>query len=212
MIRFYSARLAGDETQLFRWSLSVETISAQLEGKSVAIVGNARALSNTEQGHAIDLEDIIVRLNSAPIPETRSHGSRTDWLAMSIPVQQALIDRRSPGIILWMTRKRKRLPWRIARDPRFFLNPRRDAIALSATLGASASTGALVIDLVRRSPARSITLYGFDFFASRSLSGSRSAEHVPHDFAAERRWIMKLASTDARIKIVSTTASVPNVL
>lgn len=205
MIGFYWARFNRKEAHLARWSLPKANLLKQIENKSVAIVGNARALSSTAQGPAIDGADIVIRLNSAPIPQSRSHGTRTDWLAMSTPVPQTVIDERAPSTILWMTRKRKRLPWRIARDPRFFLNPRYDASALTATLGSSASTGALVIDLVRRSRASAITLHGFDFFASKSMTGRRSAEHVPHDFAAEQRWIMALINTDFRMTIVSTT-------
>lgn len=41
-------------------------------------------------------------------------------------------------------------------------------------------------DLLARSTATKITLYGFDFFASLSLSGRRTSAQVPHNFQAER--------------------------
>lgn len=201
MIGFYWARLRRDEVALARYSLPEAEIMDRLNGKSVAIVGNARALAKTNQGDLIDAADIVIRINSAPMPGPGSHGAKTDWLAMSTPVPEQVIEARAPSVILWMTRKRKRLPWRIAKDPRFFLNPARNALILRAELGASGTTGAMVIDLCTRSKARSITLFGFDFFASKSLSGRRGAGQVPHDFNAERDWVQALAASDPRLTI-----------
>lgn len=202
MIGFHLARLTGDEAALTRHSLPEDDVLGRLAGKSVAIVGNARALARSRQGPEIDGADIIVRLNAAPLPSPQSHGTRTDWLAMSTPAPPAVIESQTPTLLLWMTRKRKRLPWRIARDPRFFLNPRDRGQTLARRLGSPATTGAMVIDLATRSEARRITLHGFDFFASKSLSGRRDATRVPHDFEAERDWVMSLAKADPRLKIV----------
>lgn len=202
MIGFYWARLRRDDAALQRYSLPEAEIMDRLSGKSVAIVGNARALARTNQGDQIDAADIVIRINSAPMPGPASHGAKTDWLAMSTPVSDEIIALRNPSVLLWMTRKRKRLPWRIANDPRFFLNPARNGLILRAELGASGTTGAMVIELCTRSKARSITLYGFDFFASKSLSGRREAAQVPHDFNAEKDWVTQRMAQDTRLKIV----------
>ena len=55
--------------------------------------------------------------------------------------------------------------------------------------------------LVLAAPVAGLTLYGFDFFASLSLSGSRSKADVPHDFAAEAAWFAARAEADARLRI-----------
>ncbi|MBS0565700.1 MAG: hypothetical protein JSR87_14890, partial [Proteobacteria bacterium] len=41
----------------------------------------------------------------------------------------------------------------------------------------------------------------FDFFASLSLTGSRSAAQVPHDFTAERAFVEALAARDGRVSL-----------
>jgi hypothetical protein len=57
--------------------------------------------------------------------------------------------------------------------------------------------------MLARSPATSVDLYGFDFFASMSLSGRRTAAQVPHDFAAERAFVEALMARDARFTLKS---------
>ena len=54
---------------------------------------------------------------------------------------------------------------------------------------------------VLRSDLARLDLYGFDFFASKSLSGSRSAEQVPHDFDAEAAWVEGLLQSDPRLHL-----------
>ena len=60
----------------------------------------------------------------------------------------------------------------------------------------------MLIDLCLRSELASLTLYGFDFFASLSLSGRRNAAQVPHDFAAEGAWVADLLRQDHRLTLI----------
>ena len=195
---FHIARLLRNEAKLQQLS---SPVIPSLAGKSVALVGNARSLSKSEFGEQIDDADVVIRINSAPIPDPRSHGSRTDWIAMSTPTRRALIAERAPSRLLWMTRKRKRLPYWLARDSRFFLNPVAAVEKLRQDMGSAPTTGAMVIDLLLRSEAASIDLYGFDFFSSLSLSGRRTAEQVPHDFSAEQKWVEQQMSLDPRLTL-----------
>lgn len=197
-LEFYIARALGKETLLQALS---HPLMSDLVGRGVALVGNARSLGQGSLGTVIDEADLVVRLNSAPMTSPGSHGTRTDWLACSTPLPEATLAARMPSRVLWMTRKRKRLPLSFARHPGFYLHPRRDAQTLAETLGAPPSTGLMVIDLLARSSAISIDLFGFDFFASLSLSGRRSAAQVPHDFAAERRFVEALVARDPRFHL-----------
>lgn len=201
MINFLFAKLRGDEAALARSSMPFADINNMLSGRSVAIVGNARALSNTQQGAQIDTADIVIRINSSPMPGPTSHGTRTDWIAMSTPITRSIIKTRAPKIYLWMTPKRRRIPWRLARRDGFFLYPQADSARLLDRLGNRPTTGLMIIDLVARSKAAAIHLHGFDFFASQSLSGSRTAEQVPHDFPSEKAYIDALITTDTRITL-----------
>ena len=95
-----------------------------------------------------------------------------------------------------MSPKRKRLDWQTATSPGFYLHPLADYRALKDRLGAPPTTGAMMIDLIARSRMARLDLHGFDFFASQSLSGRRSAADVPHDFNAEARWVAGLQRSD----------------
>ena len=198
---FHRARLTQDEGGLARHAIAQSALLEELAGKRVALVGNARALADGAQGAAIDGHDLVIRINRAPMPSPRSHGTRTDWLALGTPISDSDRARLSPQRTLWMPWKRRRLDRRTAEAAGFYLHPRTDIAALQARLGAKPTTGALVIDLLMRSDLAGLDLYGFDFFASRSLSGRRGAADVPHDFTAEAAWVAQVAAADPRLAL-----------
>ena len=200
-LSFYSARLMRDETALQSLSVPQGNLLADLEGKRVALIGNARSLAQTRHGTAIDAADVVIRINRAPMPAPESHGTRTDWLALAVRLADEDRDRLNPSRLLWMSPKRKRLGWRVASSPGFYLHPLPDYHALKDRLAAPPTTGAMLIDLLLRSSLASLTLYGFDFFASQSLSGRRTADQVPHDFGAEAAWVADLRRSDARLTL-----------
>ncbi|MGH1330380.1 MAG: glycosyltransferase family 29 protein [Paracoccaceae bacterium] len=183
-----------------RYAPQAEILGA-MAGKNIAIVGNARALSKSQQGAQIDRADLVVRINRAPMPSTASHGSRTDWLALATGLPDQERARIAPGRLLWMSHKRKRLRAWMAASAGFYLHPLADYRALAQSIGAPPTTGAMLIDLAAKSQAQSIALYGFDFFASLSLSGSRTAAQTPHDFSAEAAWANTLIAADPRLTL-----------
>ena len=87
----------------------------------------------------------------------------------------------------------------------FYLHPKTQWDAMAAILNAPPTTGAMLINLVAQSQASKIHLFGFDFFASMSLSGRRTAAQVPHDFAAEKRFVTALMETDDRVVLHGQT-------
>lgn len=200
-MRFHIARLTRDEAMLETLSVPRSDLLADLAGKSVALVGNARALAEGRQGAEIDAADLVARINLAPMPSPESHGSCTDWLGLAVRLPDKDRDRISPQRILWMSPKRKRLDWQTAKSGGFYLHPLPAYEALKHRLGAPPTTGAMMIDLLAGSDLASLSLYGFDFFASRSLSGRRSAAQVPHDFNAEAEWVQNLIAKDPRISL-----------
>ena len=184
------------------FSVSESDLVDGLAEQSVAIVGNARALSEAGFGAEIDNADIVIRINRAPMPTADSHGHRTDWLALATSLSRGEIDRIKPAKILWMSPKRKRLRNWMVQSSGFYLHPLSQYERLLQTLGSPPTTGLMVIDLVARSRARKVNIYGFDFFASQSLTGRRTAAQVPHDFAAESAWVEKLTGQDDRIELI----------
>ena len=202
--RFLMARTLRQEAPLVRLSTPQASLLATLQGKSVALVGNARSLADQTDGAAIDGADLVIRINRAPMPSALSHGSRTDWLALATSIGADDLDRIRPARLLWMSHKRKRLDWRIATSPGFYLHPLPDYQRLRDRLKAPPTTGLMMIDLLAASDLARLDLYGFDFFTSLSLTGSRTADQVPHDFAAERAFAEALAARDGRIMLPSS--------
>lgn len=188
------ARLEG------RYAPQAEILGAMV-GKKIAIVGNARALCNGQQGAQIDRADLVIRINRAPMPSAVSHGTRTDWLALATSLPDKDRTRIAPARLLWMSHKRKRLRAWMAASKGFYLHPLANYHALAHQIGAQPTTGAMIIDLAVKSQAHQIDLYGFDFFASQSLSGHRNAEQVPHDFKTEAAWVNALISADPRLTL-----------
>ena len=198
-LQFLLNRTLRREAALCALSVPQEALLASLAGKSVALVGNARALAETQHGAAIDAHDVVIRINRAPMPAPVSHGVRTDWLALATSLPAEDRARIGAARYLWMSHKRKRLDWATATSAGFYLHPLADYEAMKARLGAQPTTGAMLIALLARSRLSRLSLYGFDFFASLSLSGRRTAEKVPHDFAAEASFVQALVSKDNRI-------------
>lgn len=198
-IAFTLARLRRDEDRLAGLSVPQKAVLDDFAGRRVALVGNARGLADARLGDAIEAADIVIRINRAPRPFAHSHGRRTDMLALATSIDSETLDRLDPVRMLWMSHKRKRLPWKIASRPGFYLHPLADYMRLKEELGAPPTTGAMMIDLLHRSKAARIDLFGFDFFASLSLSGRRGADQVPHDFTSEAAWVHRLIAQDPRI-------------
>ena len=82
-LRFLWAKLTQNETALAQFGLTETELLRRLADKSVAVVGNARALGQTAHGAQIDSADIVIRINSAPMPDAKSHGQKTTWMAVS---------------------------------------------------------------------------------------------------------------------------------
>jgi hypothetical protein len=204
---FWISKLRRDEGRLATLSRPWSELERELDGKTIALLGNARSLSNASFGADIDALDLVIRLNGAPIASGASHGTRTDWIAMSIPIDAATLASRTPQRLLWMTPSRKRLPWRLASQPSFFFYPADMYRELRQELGSRPTTGLMVADLLRRSRAAQINLYGFDFFRSLSLTGRRTAEQVHHDFDKERDWVVALTKRDPRFRLHQVSAA-----
>jgi hypothetical protein len=185
--------------------LSRDDLLAKLDGKSVALVGNAHSLSEKELGAAIDAHDVVVRFNGALIPHIRSHGRRTDWVATGIPFTAGTARSRGVNTVLWLPPNRKNLSaWMVRRkDADLYLHAPERYEALGQEIGAERpSCGATMIDLVMSNPnVKKVSLYGFDFFATRSYSGDHTAQSTPHNFGNERAFVEKLMARDSRLTL-----------
>lgn len=163
-----------------------------IDGRSVAVVGNAAALLQSDLGARIDSCDCVVRMNLGLPVKAAAQGERTDVLAFS--TSKVVGDRwRGFGaaLHLWMSPK-GRGDLRPAPSPLTFYDL-EDWERLTAQLGARPSVGAMVLDILSRRNPANVSVFGYDF--KRSLTFYADAVHLgPHDFAAEEQFCMTLCA------------------
>ena len=162
---------------------------ASLDGRSVAIVGNAASLLSHRHGALIDGHDVVVRMNMGFPVDPAAQGTRFDLWCFSndratLQAPQGFVAPRA----VWMSPKfRDRRAGTV--DCCFY--PIADWQALHDRLGARPSVGAMTVDLVSRASPRQVTVIGFDFNRSKTFYETRTLPS-PHDFAAEERYITDL--------------------
>lgn len=193
----------------YRSKLEERQLDTYFEGKSVALVGNARSLAETDFGHLIDRNAIVLRLNAAPIPSSLSHGTRTDIVATSIVFPKKHFDRLGAEMIWWMTPAPMSLPSWMTRSSGFFLYPKSRHSALAAELLARPTTGLMVIDMLREFPCASVDIFGFDFFSSFSLSNSKAVLPAAHNFERERDYVLDLLARNPHFRLIPSVAAQP---
>ncbi len=178
------------------------TLLRRVEGKRVAVVGNATSLSEQDYGALIDSHDIVVRFNMMPIVSAQSHGVRTDWLATHRGLSRAFFEARGASTMIWLGDDLKLMPgWTILKAPTFVWLRRRDLSTLSQTLGAPPTAGVALIDLLARSSAAEISLFGFDFMRSGTLSTWRPTAAAEYDFDGEARYVRQLVQEVDRFTV-----------
>lgn len=174
-----------------------------VEGRSVAIVGNARSLLATDFGDAIERHDIVVRLNKGFVIEPDAQGQRTDMVGLTPELtEDETMTRFLPGHYLMLIPKMRhysfRRPETVART---LFYPWRWWLADRNMIGRRPSSGFMMISwLVRLGAAREIRLFGFDFGQSGTYYNPPDYR-TPHDFPKEGEIILGWEK-EGRIEIV----------
>jgi hypothetical protein len=207
LVRFVSrTKLAWRE--LAGKCVGKDELLSVVDGKSVALVGNARSLDHGDFGKQIDAHDIVVRFNRVPIVSRASHGYRTTWVATGVPISQQRMSALGASHVLWLSRYRRKIPSETAAVENLYLQPIKDIDSLAERSGVNRpTTGLAVVDLLSSSNARRVTLYGFDFYKSQSSSSHQTIETAPHQFDVEELFVSSLMQRDARFSVVSPSLS-----
>lgn len=167
----------------------IQELAALLNGKTVALVGNATALLDCNQGEQIDDHDVVVRMNRGLPVKHAAQGSKFDLWCFSTGawVRQEL--RTYPKVpSIWMSPKLRDVydgSFRCA----FYPPPRwktlRDAI------GARPSVGCMVLDLLTGFSPKTVGVFGFDFKRSGTFYEAR-LNQGPHDFISEENFTRRI--------------------
>jgi len=163
-------------------SEKLNLLGQNLEGKRIALVGNADSLL-TRPHPEIDEYDVVIRINRGVYVANESDriGKRTDILLVSGFEQDIDTFLSSVREVVWMTPlKRNSLTADQVKLLYFYPKPWWQEVA--DEIGARPSTGCMGIDLVSRYLLEGeLHLYGFDFWRSpTSYSGiNRPGPHSP---------------------------------
>lgn len=182
---------------------SDKILTNHVDGKSIAIIGNARSLFDAKYGNQIEQHDIIVRLNKGFVKNPDAQGHSTDFWGLTPELSEDEIDQFfAPRVILFLIPKLRHLhiykPENVAKlvfyARRYWLQDRN-------LIGRRPSSGFMTISyLLRLDVAKSITLYGFDFGATDTFYNP-SEYKTPHNYAREAEIILGWEN-EGRIKIM----------
>lgn len=168
-----------------------------LNGRSVAIVGNAQSLIGAGYGAEIDAHEIVVRMNRGVPEDPASQGARTDLLVFAKLAGVTNVWRKfNARAYMWMSPKGREdaelaIPPEMAPWLSYYDLERWQR--LQARLGARPSVGAMTIDHLDGQDARSVTIFGFDF--KRTKSVDEVVSHIgPHDYTQEQAYCLDRAA------------------
>ena len=167
----------------------LEALLQFLDGKSVAIVGNARSLLDHRYGARIDEHEIVTRMNIGFPIDPAAQGTRCDlWCFSGYRVMPSVPKGFDPYYRVWMSPKYRNLA---DHSVNCHFYPMSSWRRLQRQLGARPSVGAMTIDLISNAAPRQVTIVGFDFNRSKSFYEDRN-QPAQHDFAAEARCVKEV--------------------
>ena len=131
----------------------LEPIRQNIQGKRIAIVGNAESIFNEKNGKEIDKHDFIIRFNRGFIIRPECQGTKTDFLITACP----LTDLEISSYNAKYTANRS---GSYHSNCNFTIN-NEDRWIMANGLGVQPSTGFMAINICLYFGAKSIDLYGF---------------------------------------------------
>jgi len=193
---------------------SLEALRPLLDGRSVALVGNAGSLLQTSHGAAIETLDTVVRFNRGFVRTPEAQGRRTDIVAIACKMPFGEVREFGSPQILWLAAGPGLMSSSfLARAGSMAINPPSQWAAAGALLAdRRPSSGLLVLQLLRTHfrPA-SVSLFGFDWKRSPTYYEDPNDPRQgrgggPHGWDREEQ-VVRGWSEDGSITIVPSTDS-----
>ena len=173
-----------DKSYMFEYAKRIEKypellpIKDEIQGKRVAIVGNASSVFNCEYGSEIDNHDFIIRFNKGFITKPKCQGTKTSLLILAC----ALTEKEKDSFNSKYIANRSRSYINSFAD--FTINSRERAVMKNA-IGSQPSSGFMAINICLYFGAKSIDLYGFDWGNTKTFYNPEDYQ-TQHNYSKER--------------------------
>lgn len=159
----------------------LEPIRKEIEGKRIAIVGNASTIFEKQNGEKIDNHDFVIRFNRGFICDPKCQGSKTSLLILACPMNDYEAKSFKAKYIANRSKSYKNA------YANFTINNLQRAI-MKECLGSQPSSGFMAINICLYFKAAKVDLYGFDWI-SQSWPNDPKYQTL-HDYNKERGVIM----------------------
>ena len=179
---------------------SLRHLRPLIDGKVLAVVGNAESIFGSGVGPDIDACDTVLRFNLGFVRQPEDQGSRSDIVGVSGRLSPESIFAGFPGArVWWLTARREMMrSGFLRRVDEIAIMPRESYARLRRGLGSNPSSGliALVALLEVFTPAK-VLVFGFDWKQSPTFY---TAKIGPHNWQGEREMVARLAA-EGRVEL-----------
>lgn len=182
-------------------SRSIAEVQEFCKGKRICLIGNADSVLKRKR--KIDSFDVIGRMNRGmPRGKEEFIGSRTDILFLSTGMSgENILRSYNPRFVIWMTVCRRLAdPWVLKNA---IQNPRKDWKRLYGQLSINPTTGLLALYfMLKRIDFKSLTIYGFDFFTTKTWYNTKVDSGQKHSGKKEKKLILKMIAERPNVKLI----------
>jgi Glycosyltransferase family 29 (sialyltransferase) len=184
---------------------SLNQLGNHINGKSVAIIGNASSLFTKNQGAEIDECETIIRLNRGYIIDPHQQGSRTTIIGTSrgLP-EETITEKFNPELVVWLTSKRWYIPnWSEAQWSKTEVMPLSLWHSLHVKLQHRPTSGLMMLHIIeQRMTPKKLSIYGFDFYQTGNFYRGAHPENSPHSPAAEKNYVSAMIARNSNYQLL----------
>jgi len=198
-----SRRYKGSKSRKPRYvaEQSLVEIREFCKGKKICLLGNANSVLNKKRD--VDSFDIVGRMNrGTPQGKEAFIGRRTDILFLSTHMSgENIRNSFDPRFTVWMTIcNRLASSWTLKNA---IQNPPEDWDALHEKLSINPTTGMMTLNFIlKHIDFKSLTIYGFDFFKTKTWYNTRIDSGQKHSGKKEKALFMKMIKDRADVRFL----------
>jgi hypothetical protein len=179
-----------------------DKLARLVDGKRIALVGNAQSLFGKNLGPEIDAHDVVIRLNRGFVIDPIQQGCRTDIIGTARPLSLEQISTYSPQLIYWLFWRRWRIPtWNKAIWDKTEIVPLNCWVEANRQMRGRPTSGfVMTYALLTHTKPLEISVFGFDFYKTENFyRGNKTSK--THIHSEEERAFQKMLSGKSHISL-----------